>query len=315
MDYTCQSPVLMIFFNRPDTFAQVFEQVRAARPKTLILAQDGPRGEQDQAGIDACRAIAETIDWDCDVTRLYSDVNLGCGVRPQSAITYALEQHDRVIILEDDCVPSPTFFRYCDELLERYKDDTRVTYISGLNHFETWDCGGYDYFFSRVAAIWGWATWRRAWMPFYDYSVNGIHDKYRIKLYQQQIGDNVIYRRYLSALKEANAAAETGKKLSYWDTQWGFAKFTQNMLAIVPRVNLISNIGIGASSTHAKKLTRSKYIKYKNFVFIPTHALEFPLNHLDFCACDMDYQNLYHRCIRGSWVKRTLSKIKHKLLP
>ena len=314
MDYCCQTPVLLIFFNRPDTFAQVFEKVRRARPRTLILAQDGPRNAQDQTGIDACRRIAESVDWECNITRLYSEVNLGCGVRPQSAITYALEQHEQVIILEDDCVPADSFFPYCEELLARYANDDRIAYISGLNHFETWDCGEYDYFFSRAAAIWGWATWRRAWCRFYDYSAQGIHDPYLRKLYRQQIGSSAIYERRVESLMKANEAVTTGEKLSYWDTQWGFAQFTQNILAIVPRVNLISNIGIGANSTHAKDLTRSKYIKYKNFVYIPTHKLEFPLKHPNFCACDMDYHNLIYRCIRGSWVRRILSKIKWAVL-
>lgn len=315
MDYRCQVPVLLIFFNRPDTFEQVFEKVRSARPKTLILAQDGPRNEQDQVGIDACRAIAENIDWDCEVTRLYSEVNLGCGVRPQSAITYALEQYEQVIILEDDCVPADSFFPYCEELLARYADDDRIAYISGLNHFETWDCGEYDYFFSRAASIGAWATWRRAWCRFYDYSAQGIHDPYLRKLYRQQVGDSVAYEKRLAALLKANEASNSGEKLSYWDTQWGFAEFTQNMLAVVPRANQICNIGVGANSTHAQKLTQTKYIKYKNIVFIPTYELKFPLRHPDFCACDMDYHNLIYRCNRGTWIRRMLSKTKHKLFP
>lgn len=163
MNYQCKSPVLLIFFNRPDTFQQVFEQVRKAKPPRLILAQDGPRNEMDKEGILLCRKIAEKIDWNCEVVREYSEVNLGCGIRPQSAISKALELFDRVIILEDDCVPAESFFRYCDEMLEKYRDDERIAYISGLNHFETWDCGEQDYFFTKTGAIWGWATWANKW--------------------------------------------------------------------------------------------------------------------------------------------------------
>ena len=144
----------------------------------MILAQDGPRNSSDIAGVEACRKIVENIDWDCNVIKNYSEVNLGCGMRPKSAIDFAFKQFEQIIILEDDCIPASTFFPYCEELLEKYKDDDRIAYISGLNHFETWDCGNYDYFFSRAAAIWGWATWRKKWCRFYDYHVNGINDPY-----------------------------------------------------------------------------------------------------------------------------------------
>jgi len=315
MEYCCSTPVLMIFFNRPDSFAKVFEKVREAKPKTLILAQDGPRNEGDLQGIEACRKIVETIDWECEVIRDYSEVNLGCGVRPKSAIDLALSKFEQVIILEDDCIPSPTFFRYCDELLERYKDDERIAYISGLNHFETWDCGKYDYFFSRAASIGAWATWRRAWTRFYDYHANNIKDEYVRKLYRHQIGNPNIYEQRVISLEKANRSVENGEKLSYWDAQWGFAEFTQNMLAVVPRVNQICNVGVGVMSTHAKTLKTDRYIKYKNMVFIPTYELEFPLTHPDFCACDMDYHNLVYKMAQGNLLKRVLRRIKRRLMP
>lgn len=310
MEYICKSPVLLIFFNRPDSFAKVFERVRVAKPHTLILAQDGPRNENDMIGIQACRKIVENIDWDCEVIRDYSDVNLGCGARPKSAIDFALSKFERVIILEDDCVPSPTFFRYCDELLERYQDDERIAYISGLNHFETWDCGNYDYFFSKAASIGAWATWRNTWSRFYDYYASGVHDEYRLKLYKQQIGNKTIYEQRIAALNKANLSAQNNEKLSYWDTQWGFAEFTQNMLAIVPRINQICNIGVGESSTHAQKLNTTQYVKYKNIVFIPTYEFDFPLKHPDFCAGDMDYHNLIYKMAQGSWIRRILRKLR-----
>ena len=309
MDYRCNTPILLIFFNRPDTFEKVFEKVREARPKTLILAQDGPRTEKDLVGIEQCRKIAENVDWECDVIKQYSDVNLGCGVRPQSAISFALERFETVIILEDDCVPSNSFFPYCEELLEKYKDDERVGYISGLNHFETWDCGEQDYFFSRAGAIWGWATWRRAWAQYYDYYAKNINDEYVLKLYKQQVASDYISKSRIESLKKANNSLTTGEKLSYWDTQWGFAHFTQSMLVVVPKKNLICNIGVGASSTHAKNMKTQKFVKYKNMVFIPTYELTFPLKHAKACVADMEYHNLIYKCITPSWIKRVVAKI------
>lgn len=309
MDYRCSTPVLLIFFNRPDTFARVFEQVRKAKPRTLILAQDGPRNDKDVDGINKCREIAESVNWECEIIRDYSEINLGCGVRPQSAISNALERFESVIILEDDCIPSDSFFSYCEELLEKYKDDERICYISGLNHFEEWDCGGNDYFFTKTGAIWGWATWRRSWSKYYDYYVKRISNDYVINLLKGAISNKYSYQTRIDSWKRANASLENKEKLSYWDIQWGFVKYSQNMLVIVPRKNLIHNIGVGATSTHAQNLKMTTHVKYKNFVFIPTYEFNFPLKHPEFCICDTKYDDLVYKCISGNPVRRKLVKV------
>ncbi|MBR4099790.1 MAG: nucleotide-diphospho-sugar transferase [Clostridia bacterium] len=292
----------------------MFEQVRKAKPKTLILAQDGARNENDIDGIEKCRKIAESVDWDCEIIRDYSEVNLGCGVRPQSAITNALERFESVIILEDDCVPSLSFFSYCEELLEKYKDDERICYISGLNHFEEWDCGGNDYFFTKTGAIWGWATWRRAWSKYYDYYVRDISNEYVANLLKGAVSNKHSYQTRIEYWKEANESLMNGKKLSYWDAQWGFVGCTQNMLVIVPKKNLIHNIGVGATSTHAQNLKMTTYVKYKNFVFIPTYEFDFPLKHPEFCICDTNYDNLVYKCMLGSPARRFIVKLAKKIL-
>ena len=313
MVYQCKSPVVLIFFNRPDTFEKVFEEVRKAKPSMLFLVQDGPRSEKDIPGITACRSIAESVNWECEVIRDYSDVNLGCGVRPQSGITNALKQVEEVIILEDDCVPSQSFFRYCDELLEKYKNDSRVAYISGLNHFEEWNCGESDYFFTKSGAIWGWATWRRAWDN-YDYNVVGMNDEYILELTKKQITNKFAAESRMKSWIKASQAASNGEKLSYWDAQWGFVKYSQNMLVAVPKKNLIHNIGVGATSTHAQNLVQTSYVKYKNFVFIPTYEFEFPLKHPKCCVCDVDYDNLVYKCSIGNPVRHVLAKFVKKLI-
>ncbi len=317
MDYRCMTPVALIFFNRPDTFEKVFEKVRIARPKTLFLIQDGPRSEKDIEPIMQCRAIAESIDWDCEVIKDYSDVNLGCGVRPQSGITNAFKQVERLIILEDDCIPEETFFKYCEEMLERYADDQRICYISGLNHFETWNCCEGDYFFAKTGAIAAWATWKRAWSTYYDYYVADIANEHLLSLVKKQISNKTVAQTRAAAWVRSNNSLKNGEKLSHWDVQWGFVKYSQNMLVIVPKYNQIHNIGVGASSTHAQSLkdsSKNGYVKYKNFVFIPTHKLEFPLNHPTHCICDVDYDNLVYKCSSGNPVRRTLAKIVKKIL-
>ena len=172
--------VLLVFFNRPKTFSQVFSQVRRARPARLFLYQDGPRGEQDLEGIEACRAIASETDWECDVHRCYLDANQGCDPTMYRAVTWALSLTDKLIILEDDCVPALSFFPFCQEMLDRYENDTRVMMIAGYNTDEVTTDVSADYFFTSVFSIWGWATWRRV-ADQWDSDYTFMHDAYNLR--------------------------------------------------------------------------------------------------------------------------------------
>lgn len=305
------SAVTLIFFTRPDTLEKVFEKVREAKPPKLFLVQDGPRenNASDIERINACRKIVENVDWDCEVFKNYSDVNLGCGVRPQSGITWVLSQVESTIILEDDCVPDLSFFDYCDEMLEKYKDDHRISYISGLNHFEEWDFGGSSYGFTKYGAIWGWATWRRAWEK-YDYSVKNINDLYVERLLRHTLSrDN----SRIDLWKKTYNLVKKDTKISYWDVQWGFVKYSQNQLVIVPKYNLINNIGVGAEATHAFS-SSNVHVKYKDFNFMPTKSLEFPLSHPKHMLCDVEYDNLLLKCNKKAHKRILLTAIKNKFL-
>ncbi len=316
MNNQLNTPVALIFFTRPDTFKKVFEEVRKAKPRQLFLIQDGPReGRPDDIKkIKECREIAENIDWECEVYRNYSDVNLGCGQRPASGISWVFENVEKAIILEDDCVPCETFFTYCEEMLNKYENDERIGYISGLNHFEEWDCGKYSYLFTKTGAIWGWATWRRSWQKYYDYYVNAINDAYIKRLLSMQITDKDTATSRIKAWEKVNETAITKEKLSYWDVQWGMVKYSQNQLVIVPKYNQISNIGIGIESSHAQSVNYSKFKKYKNFFFIPTKNLELPLEHQTVCMCDVEYDNLVYKVTKGSGFKYKLKKTAKKIL-
>lgn len=313
MSYECKSPVLLIFFNRPETFAKVFEKVKKTKPKNLILVQDGPRNQKDEQAVLACRKIAEDIDWDCNVVKDYAKENMGCGMRPQTGISKALELFEEVIVLEDDCVPADSFFQYCDELLEKYKEDERIAYISGLNHFENWKCKDQSYFFTKTGAIHGWATWRRVWSKYYDYHVQGIENSYILNLTKKQFSNKVIAQNRVKNWQRARQSAKNGEKLSYWDNQWGFVKYVQSMLVIVPKNNLISNIGGGAASTHAQSLKNTSFQKYKNFIHIPVHEVVFPLRHPEYVICDTEYDALVYKIMAGNPVRRTLAKAYRKI--
>ncbi len=284
-------PVLLIFFTRPDTFKEVFRKVKEARPSKLFLACDGARADhpEDAQRIEECKKIAEDIDWECEVYKNYSESNMGCGMRPQSAITWAFETVDRLVILEDDCVPHDSFFPYMAELLERYKNDERICMVSGLNHMKEWDCGGYSYCFTKTGAIWGWGTWKRVWDK-YDYFVSGIQSEYIQRLLMEQITYKRARKPMIARFLKTAQRLQQGEKISYWDFQFGYLKRTQSYLSIVPRVNLIQNIGVGNYSSHAQ-FDCDGIWKKGMLHFMPTESIDIPLKHPNFVMADVKYDN------------------------
>ena len=172
--------VLLVFFNRPETFSQVFQQVRLARPSRLFLYQDGPRNEQDMEGVQACREIASQIDWECEVHKHYLEINQGCDPSVYRSLVWAFSQTDKLIILEDDCVPSLSFFPFCKEMLDRYENDKRVMMIAGFNVDEVTPNITDDYFFTSAFSVWGWATWKRV-ADLWDSDYTFIQDEFNMR--------------------------------------------------------------------------------------------------------------------------------------
>lgn len=274
---TLTTPILFLVFNRPSTTKIVFESIRNAKPKKLYIAADGPRkGKADE--IEKCmevRAIASNVDWDCEVKTLFRDENYGCGRGVSHAITWFFENEPEGIVLEDDCVPNPSFFRYCAELLERYRDDKRIMEISGNNLRPEGYCPDEDssYTFSNLNGIWGWASWRRAW-NLYDYEMkdyktikeNGyLNQKYN-SVFEKDYFNWVFERTYL--FPEIT-----------WDYQWEFVKRVNSGLTIVPQKNLVVNIGFGADATS----TTSTNNPANN---LKCETLRFPLKHPAYVMAD-----------------------------
>ena len=187
--------VLLIFFNRPDTFAQVFEQVRKARPARLFLYQDGARNDGDLAGMEACRRIADGVDWDCEVHKLYRDKNLGCNPSGYIAHKWAFSLTDKCIVLEDDVVPSVSFFAFCKEMLDRYERDERIGMIAGFNPEEESECDG-DYLFNSNFSIWGWASWRRV-VDKWDENYAFLRNPYALSCLNEIIRERKMRRDFL----------------------------------------------------------------------------------------------------------------------
>ena len=236
-------PVLFIIFNRPDTTAQVFEAIRRARPPRLYVAADGPRAGRE-GEIEKCaltRQITESVDWPCEVRRLYRDENLGCGKAVSSAITWYFENEEEGIILEDDCVPDPSFFPYCGAMLERYRNDDRVMMVAGSDYSLRPRVKGPSYYFATYFPIWGWATWRRAWNN-YDFRMAAWPEFKRRKGVRKVVRDTTMARWLEDCFEQTYRGG-----IDTRDYQWAFTGLLGGKLSVCPNGNLISNIGyVGA---------------------------------------------------------------------
>lgn len=239
------TPVALFFFNRPAPTAQVFAAIRAARPQQLLLVADGSRaevpGEAEQVA--AARAVAAQVDWPCEVRTNFAARNLGLKPRFDSGLQWVFAQVEQAIILEDDCLPSPDFFPFCAELLQRYADDPRVLSISGDNFQVDDPPGGASYFFSRYPHIWGWATWRRAWRA-HDPAMTAWPAA-RAAGWLDGILETADARRYW------DYTFQTAYELAHtWDHAWTFTSWQRGGLHIHPAANLVTNLGFGAEATH-----------------------------------------------------------------
>lgn len=246
--WALNTPVVFLIFNRPDTTQQVFEAISAAKPPKLLVVADGPRAAK--AGeVELCeqtRRIIDQVDWPCEVLTNFAEANMGCKARVASGLDWVFEQVEEAIILEDDCLPHPDFFRFCEELLQRYRNVPEVMMVSGTNHFVEAESFNASYGFSVHTNIWGWATWRRAWQG-YDVGLKDYssHDVAWVKKFKRRFGHAPYAQKMLRDMQRVKDGL-----IDTWDYQWTFHCIKQGGLAIVPSNNMIQNIGVvGAHST------------------------------------------------------------------
>lgn len=243
------TPVLLITFNRPEHTRRVLEAIMAAQPQDLYIFQDGARegNENDAKKCAEVRRVVEELTKDTDVIlhTLYSEKNLGCGAGPMTGISWFFNQVERGIVMEDDCLPHLDFFGYCEELLERYKNDEMVLFINSTLYDERWKCDA-SYDFSRYMVTGAWAGWRRTWHGF-DLDVKGLDAKAFRKHVLQLTSNRAEANWWFSIVKEIQ---QDERKKSYWDYQMQIHLFRNSALTIHPKVNLVSNIGFDGAGTH-----------------------------------------------------------------
>lgn len=293
------TPVLFLVFNRPDTTRQVFEKLKEAQPPRLYVAADGPREDRpdEDAKCEKVRKIATNVDWDCEVNTLFRDKNLGCKHAVSSAIDWFFEQEEMGIILEDDCLPHKFFFRFCEELLHKYKDEVRVMSISG-NNFQPMRRTDNSCYFSKYMHCWGWAGWQRAWQ-YFDLEMEEWpklkEERFLSKLFSSKRAQD-----YWGDIFDRVYAGE----IDSWAYIWQYSIWRENGVNILPEVNLVSNIGFGIDGTHTKNDESS-------LANLEMNKLKFPLSHpksikVNEEADKYTYRNIYHKSF---W-----QRIKAKLL-
>lgn len=265
---TFETPVALFVFNRPHTTRRVFEAIAKVRPARLLLVADGPRS--DKAGeVEACRHVREIVsrvDWPCEVSTNFADSNLGCQERIISGLNWIFSVVEEAIIFEDDCLPDSSFFPFCHELLERYRGDSRVAAISGTNLVTKYLNTESSYFFSRLGGNWGWATWRSEWQR-YDRHLEKWPELKRAGMLSEVFEEPKVAAYWTRIFDDMYE----NKGRNAWDYQWLYTHLKNNALTIIPRVNLVTNIGFGPGATHTAGADSR--------LSPPTATMKFPLSH------------------------------------
>lgn len=288
-----KSPVLLIGFNRYDTIKVVFDRIKQAQPEKLYFAVDGARmGKKEEESVIRVRSVIDQVDWPCEVFTLFREENLGCGKGPAEAISWAFEKEDRLIVLEDDCVPSISFFSFCDELLEKYKNDERVNIISGRSHqSDSKYFDNQDYIFTHYAHTWGWATWKRVWNEFDLYMrdfpkwIAGGGALNVLLTKEQGIRSNKVLQRIYDHIDQEVTHS--------WDSQWSYTRMKTGGLGIVPCKNLIQNIG--EFGTHSQGHNKANDMIAEEMPKTLVHPL--------FVVANIGYEILHYKNISWAYAR------------
>jgi len=297
------TPILFLIFNRPDETQRVFKSIQQAQPKQLFIAADGPRinleGEKEKCT--AVRAIIKQVDWDCELKLLFRKENLGCGKAVSSAISWFFENVEMGIILEDDCLPHPDFFPFCEELLNRFKNNLQVMHIGSTNYQDGIKRGEGSYYFSENVEIWGWATWKRAW-NLYNFSLTSLSSHEIIKTIERTSLNKDEKRYWISIFhKMKNNPHDT------WDYQYVYSIMSNNGVCILPNRNLVSNIGFGENATHTTK----RDIKHADRKVYPILPLCHPIDiYIDQEADKYYFYNYVHSPLSPFYEKIIIKFIK-----
>jgi len=238
-------PVLFLTFNKIDPTEKVFEAIARYQPEVLYVAQDGPREgkEGDGKKVEKVRQLTQIITWPCKVVERRQEKNLGLKAHVEGAISWFFNEVEAGIILEDDTLPNADFFTFCEDLIERYRDDKRVFMVGGTN-LNMPTPTPYSYFFCSEPLIWGWASWADRWKH-YETDLQSTQETIRDFSNKSIFADP--YRR---EVEEQKIGALLDNKVQSWASRWGYAIQVQHGLCAVPKVNTVTNIGFGGEASN-----------------------------------------------------------------
>ncbi len=260
------APLLFLVFNRPAQTAKVFDEIRKAKPEKLFIAGDGPRPNHpgDMEKCKKVREIVSNIDWPCQVKTLFQDRNLGCKIGATTGITWFFDNVEEGIVLEDDCLPDQSFFPFCTELLERFRNNENISMICGCNESQM-TSSPYSYIYSKYGHLWGWASWRRVWKQ-YDVSMKVWADPRNRQAIKRAMNDSEMWNsRAWSYIQTYKGIKDT------WDFQWEAYRLLKGQYAVIPTVNMIENLGFGKDATHTTQTI--------SHLIMPRQQMSFPLKH------------------------------------
>lgn len=299
-----QTPISIHIFNRPQPTKKLFDVIKKIRPQKLFITADGPRdgNPNDLISCNEVREIFTKIDWECKIYKNFSDVNKGAFKSTSDGISWVFKNVDKAIILEDDCIPHETFFPFCEKLLNYYENDSRISIISGNNFQLNKNRTNDSYYFSRYTHIWGWATWKRTW-EHVDFSMKNWPEYKRINGLKSTFSQRKEIK-YWS--EEIFQAIYDEKRKPHWDFLLSLSSYMNNTLAVIPNVNLVSNIGFGPDANITIFKTKFHEIKSKE--------ISFPLKHPEFVSRYIEADSFTEKT-RFSGAEPLIKKMLRKLLP
>ena len=293
------TPVVLFVYKRLTTTIEVFNKIKSTKPKVFYLIADGPKNKDENEECNLVRNfIEDNINWKCKFVRLYATSNMGLANRIRTGLDHVFSHEDKAIILEDDTLPDHSFFSFCENLLTYYNDNHSVGHISGCNHYPLAFKNDTSYCFSSVINIWGWATWKRAWKHF-DLQMPSWNNLNKHDFLKQWCLDSV-KRKGMKRMFDLHCLNEDPWAWSY---QWTYACYANKLLSVMPRVNLVSNLGIGPSGTNTvSKISITAYPLIES-------SLNEPFIHPCF-ERDLSFEKRYYKMSRTPILRKIKTFLK-----
>lgn len=308
-------PVVLFTFKRKDTLFRIIDRLAEIEPRKIYIISDGPRNENEKNAIlDVRDSIEKYINWDCEIIKNYADVNMGVYNRIGEGAKWVFEYEEKAIFLEDDNLPETTFFQFCEEMLTKYKDDTRILWIVGTNYLREYSPeDGSSYMFTKHMLPCGWASWSNKFIKFYDGKLELLDNEKAPKRLRYEFIYKKLYKQELLKYFKTKYLLNNNINKSSWDAQIGFSLRINGLYGISPKYNQIENIGVDVHSIHGG--TSFSNIMTRRFCGVKTIPLEFPLQHPKYVLSDIKYEKKVSKIVLYPFFTRLKISIMSILKP